>query len=557
MVKNQKFSVRKLKIGVASVAVATAFAAIGTQSVSADELQVRESPKFESLASPLVPETLASPLVNDAADTEVGKNEVLETAVSETRTAAIETVEAGDVSETHPTMDTQAQLNAWTSPAPGGGRTLAVDMTIDDEQPVSYTSLELIVESTGVEISAVHQVSQDQDETENVETAYKTNATATRIQLERLRSGSTFSIAFDFVPENLDKETPIYFSGLLRDPATGLTLAQFSLEDNMPVATEEVTIKNKYVNEAQEEIQPTDTKTFTQHVGKEIDLADGPAVIKVGNVSYKRQGKFFNKTSEDLIYDKVDKKTTVSVEHYYTRMIGTIVQRYFDNLGNVLQPHTYGVVDGNIDDHYDLTSKRPDTLTIKGVTYKLDRVAGNAAEKGTVTDGFKSIDYFFKKVDDVKGSVQLLFKDTNGKRLETVTPWDNEKEGTAFDLTSHVPVYKEVSGSWYALANVSGNLTGKVTEGTKTVTVTYKQLMDNELKATLIESYFDQYGNQLQPDQVIFEGWAGDTYDRTNQLQGLEINGKHYRVNRIEGIHVSVGKLKPGTNMLRYTLEEI
>jgi len=104
----------------------------------------------------------------------------------------------------------------------------------------------------------------------------------------------------------------------------------------------------------------------------------------------------------------------------------------------------------------------------------------SATKTGTVEEGIKHVVYVYAKNPEIKkGSVIVKYVDENGNTIaEDVEDTLTSDVDTDYDTTDHKPYIIEKDGKRYIFTKVKDgdNETGKVTEGTTTVTYVYKEL---------------------------------------------------------------------------------
>ncbi|MCE5100133.1 MucBP domain-containing protein, partial [Staphylococcus cohnii] len=181
-----------------------------------------------------------------------------------------------------------------------------------------------------------------------------------------------------------------------------------------------------------------------------------------------------------------------TVEYYYITKKGDVVVAYVDTEGNELKASVEDVKDGLAGTDYDtVIDNRPVTIEKNGKIYKLVSAGtytiGKVDDQGHLTTsdapigkiqvGTKTVTYVYEEVK--QGNVVIDYLDEAGNPIkESVEDTPNSNVDTAYDTTDHKPKFIEKDGKKYFFSKVKegDHETGKVVEGTTSVTYIYKEL---------------------------------------------------------------------------------
>ncbi|HEP1788672.1 TPA: MucBP domain-containing protein, partial [Streptococcus suis] len=289
-------------------------------------------------------------------------------------------------------------------------------------------------------------------------------------------------------------------------------------------------------------------------------------------------------------------ETTTTVQYVYEKA-GNVNVNYVDTEGNVIQAPVADVTDGKPDSAYATTDHKPEEITTAdGKTYRLvakekagdypvgtvsdegnltavgnGTAIGVDSETGTVEAGkTKEITYVY---EEVKGDVIVHYVDTEGNPISgttdagtettsTVTDTPESSTGTPYDTTDLRPnTITTADGKIYKLvpAAIPANETGKVVEGTTTVTYVYELLQGD-----VIVHYVDTEGNTIADDvtdQVITDtGTEYDTRDnKPEKIVNDETGDVYYILPKDEvkaGSAPETGKVVEGTTEVTYIYQK-
>ncbi|NQK49394.1 YSIRK-type signal peptide-containing protein [Streptococcus suis] len=348
--------------------------------------------------------------------------------------------------------------------------------------------------------------------------------------------------------------------------------------------------------------------------GSEYNTAavrDDSIVAPDGTVYYYKEIDTTAKNLHPVVDDKTDtdyrsnekidaekgtiKSDTVKQLTYVYEKAGNVNINYVDTEGTPLQASVADVTDGKPGSDYNTAQEgeKPEIIKTKdGKTYKLApantynvgtvsddsnlTAVGNGKAKGiddvtgTVESGVtKEITYVYK---EVKGDVIVHYVDTEGKPIKgttddgkqtesTVTDTPESSTGTPYNTTDLRPntittadgkIYKRVP------AAIPANETGKVVEGTTTVTYVYELLQGD-----VIVHYVDTEGNTIADDvtdQVITDtGTYYDTKDNKPEKIVNDETGDVYYIlpkDEVKAGDKETGKVVEGTTEVTYIYEK-
>ncbi|MGQ7385477.1 MucBP domain-containing protein [Streptococcus suis] len=349
--------------------------------------------------------------------------------------------------------------------------------------------------------------------------------------------------------------------------------------------------------------------------GSEYNTAavrDNSIVAADGTVYYYKEIDTTAKNLHPVVDDKTDtdyrsnekidaekgtiKSDTVKQLTYVYEKAGNVNINYVDTEGTPLQASVADVTDGKPGSDYNTAQEgeKPEIIKTKdGKTYKLApantynvgtvsddsnlTAVGNGKAKGiddvtgTVESGVtKEITYVYK---EVKGDVIVHYVDTEGKPIKgttddgkqtesTVTDTPESSTGTPYNTTDLRPnTITTADGKIYKLvpAAIPANETGKVVEGTTTVTYVYELLQGD-----VIVHYVDTEGNTIADDvtdQTITDtGTDYDTKDnKPEKIVNDETGDVYYILPKDEvkaGSAPETGKVVEGTTEVTYIYQK-
>ncbi|HFR3896471.1 TPA: MucBP domain-containing protein, partial [Streptococcus suis] len=348
--------------------------------------------------------------------------------------------------------------------------------------------------------------------------------------------------------------------------------------------------------------------------GSEYNTAavrDDSIVAADGTVYYYKEIDTTAKNLHPVVDDKTDtdyrsnekidaekgtiKSDTVKQLTYVYEKAGNVNINYVDTEGTPLQASVADVTDGKPGSDYNTAQEgeKPEIIKTKdGKTYKLApantynvgtvsddsnlTAVGNGKAKGiddvtgTVESGVtKEITYVYK---EVKGDVIVHYVDTEGKPISGTTDDGKQTEstvedtpesstGTPYNTTDLRPnTITTADGKIYKLvpAAIPANETGKVVEGTTTVTYVYELLQGD-----VIVHYVDTEGNTIADDvtdQVITDtGTEYDTRDNKPEKIVNDETGDVYYIlpkDEVKAGDKETGKVVEGTTEVTYIYQK-
>ncbi|MGU7888291.1 MucBP domain-containing protein, partial [Streptococcus suis] len=348
--------------------------------------------------------------------------------------------------------------------------------------------------------------------------------------------------------------------------------------------------------------------------GSEYNTAavrDNSIVAADGTVYYYKEIDTTAKNLHPVVDDKTDtdyrsnekidaekgtiKSDTVKQLTYVYEKAGNVNINYVDTEGTPLQASVADVTDGKPGSDYNTAQEgeKPEIIKTKdGKTYKLApantynvgtvsddsnlTAVGNGKAKGiddvtgTVESGVtKEITYVYK---EVKGNVIVHYVDTEGKPIKGTTDDGKQTEstvedtpesstGTPYNTTDLRPnTITTADGKIYKLvpAAIPANETGKVVEGTTTVTYVYELLQGD-----VIVHYVDTEGNTIADDvtdQVITDtGTEYDTRDNKPEKIVNDETGDVYYIlpkDEVKAGDKETGKVVEGTTEVTYIYQK-
>ncbi|HFR3505060.1 TPA: MucBP domain-containing protein, partial [Streptococcus suis] len=348
--------------------------------------------------------------------------------------------------------------------------------------------------------------------------------------------------------------------------------------------------------------------------GSEYNTAavrDDSIVAADGTVYYYKEIDTTAKNLHPVVDDKTDtdyrsnekidaekgtiKSDTVKQLTYVYEKAGNVNINYVDTEGTPLQASVADVTDGKPGSDYNTAQEgeKPEIIKTKdGKTYKLApantynvgtvsddsnlTAVGNGKAKGiddvtgTVESGVtKEVTYVYQ---EVKGNVIVHYVDQDGKPISgttddgkqtesTVTDTPESSTGTPYNTTDLRPnTITTADGKIYKLvpAAIPANETGKVVEGTTTVTYVYELLQGD-----VIVHYVDTEGNTIADDvtdQVITDtGTEYDTRDNKPEKIVNDETGDVYYIlpkDEVKAGDKETGKVVEGTTEVTYIYEK-
>ncbi|MGO0078627.1 MucBP domain-containing protein, partial [Streptococcus suis] len=344
-------------------------------------------------------------------------------------------------------------------------------------------------------------------------------------------------------------------------------------------------------------IAKTEVDTPTTSVDTPYETYDHkPAIITVVEKDGSETLYYYKEVKDTSAPEKGDVVEGTTTVQYVYEKAGNVNVNYVDTEGNVIQAPVADVTDGKPDSAYATTDHKPEEITTAdGKTYRLvakekagdypvgtvsdegnltavgnGTAIGVDSETGTVEAGkTKEITYVY---EEVKGDVIVHYVDTEGNPISgttdagtettsTVTDTPESSTGTPYDTTDLRPnTITTADGKIYKLvpAAIPANETGKVVEGTTTVTYVYELLQGD-----VIVHYVDTEGNTIADDvtdQVITD--TGTDYDTKDNKPEKIVNDKTGDVyyilpkDEVKAGDKETGKVVEGTTEVTYIYEK-
>ncbi|WP_418969217.1 MucBP domain-containing protein [Alloscardovia omnicolens] len=229
--------------------------------------------------------------------------------------------------------------------------------------------------------------------------------------------------------------------------------------------------------------------TITSSDGTKYELVPAGKDYKVGEVD-----KDGHLVSSDLVKGEVEANKTKTVTYIYKKVeqpgnpdepqpkTGDVIVHYVDEDGNKIAGDVVDAYKQPVDDPYDTTDNKPNTIMHDDKTYEFVKVKSGDVEQGKVKEGTTDVTYIYKlkeepQPDPKTGNVIVHYVDEEGNPIadnqndETDTP-----VGSRYDTTDHKPKTITKDGKTYELVKVKDGdkEKGSVVEGDTTVTYIYK-----------------------------------------------------------------------------------
>ncbi|NQM55882.1 YSIRK-type signal peptide-containing protein, partial [Streptococcus suis] len=349
------------------------------------------------------------------------------------------------------------------------------------------------------------------------------------------------------------------------------------------------------------------TKSYPQT----ITTADGTkyTYVKVQDGSASETGKVTEGTQTvTYVYRKVVVDETTSTTS------GTVIVHYKDTAGNTIAPDETDTKDALVsttvtktedgkivssettpsgvkydtsDDHKHSTLPGTD-----GKVYKLVETLTKGPESGTLKEGLTEVTYVYQLA---KGDVVVNYVDESGNPISgaetggntSVKDMDQADTGTEYDTTDKRPdTITTADGTKYTYTKVqdgSASETGKVTEGTQTVTYVYRKVVAGETTTTttgtVIVHYQDTEGNTIAGDETDTDKFvvsttvtktedgkivssettpSGAKYDTTDhKAEKLEKDGYTYVLVPSKTVGSESGNVVEGTTEVTYVYQKV
>lgn len=178
---------------------------------------------------------------------------------------------------------------------------------------------------------------------------------------------------------------------------------------------------------------------------------------------------------------------TTEVTYVYEEVKGKVVVHYIDLEGKTIKDDVVDTPETSTGVDYDTKDHKPATITKDGHEYELLPALTQGQETGKVVSGTTEVTYVYRLKEipptvtpaNKVGSVVIQYVNTKGETIATdVKDTVNAKVDTDYDTTDYKPekIYKD--GKVYHYREVkedSAAETGKVQEGTLTVTYVYEE----------------------------------------------------------------------------------
>ncbi|HEL2028160.1 TPA: MucBP domain-containing protein [Streptococcus suis] len=337
--------------------------------------------------------------------------------------------------------------------------------------------------------------------------------------------------------------------------------------------------------------KPGDTYSTTDQKRDKIETATGEVyyLVPKGTYDVGTVGDDGNLTAIgnntatgiDAVSGDIESNVTKEITYVY-QQAGNVIVHYVTeddtelsgttDTGATTAATVNDTTNGKPGERYDTKDLKPKTITTAdGKTYALVEASTKGEETGTVEAGVtKEVTYVYQ---EVKGNVIVHYVDTEGnpisgttdegkKTASTVTDTPESSTGTPYDTTDLRPnTITTADGKIYKLvpAAIPANETGKVVEGTTTVTYVYELLQGD-----VIVHYVDTEGNTIADDvtdQVITDtGTDYDTKDnKPEKIVNDETGDVYYILPKDEvkaGSAPETGKVVEGTTEVTYIYQK-
>ncbi|HEM5051510.1 TPA: MucBP domain-containing protein [Streptococcus suis] len=338
--------------------------------------------------------------------------------------------------------------------------------------------------------------------------------------------------------------------------------------------------------------KPGDTYSTTDQKRDKIETATGEVyyLVPKGTYDVGTVGDDGNLTAIgnntatgiDAVSGDIESNVTKEITYVY-QQAGNVIVHYVTeddtelsgttDTGATTAATVNDTTNGKPGDTYDTKDLKPKTITTAdGKTYALVEASTKGEETGTVEAGkTKEVTYVYK---EVKGNVVVNYVDTEGNPIAGTTDAGNVTEssvehtpetstGTDYNTQNLRPnTITTTDGKIYKLvpAAIPANETGKVVEGTTTVTYVYELLQGD-----VIVHYVDTEGNTIADDvtdtQITDTGTDYNTKeDHKPEKIVNDETGKTYYIlpeNEVkDGSAPEEGKVVEGTSHVTYIYQE-
>ncbi|HFI2463793.1 TPA: MucBP domain-containing protein, partial [Streptococcus suis] len=328
--------------------------------------------------------------------------------------------------------------------------------------------------------------------------------------------------------------------------------------------------------------KPGDTYSTTDQKRDKIETATGEVyyLVPKGTYDVGTVGDDGNLTAIgnntatgiDAVSGDIESNVTKEITYVY-QQAGNVIVHYVTeddtelsgttDTGATTAATVNDTTNGKPGERYDTKDLKPKTITTAdGKTYALVEASTKGEETGTVEAGkTKEVTYVYK---EVKGNVVVNYVDTEGNPIAGTTDAGNVTEssvehtpetstGTDYNTQNLRPnTITTTDGKIYKLvpAAIPANETGKVVEGTTTVTYVYELLQGD-----VIVHYVDTDGNTIADDvtdtQITDTGTDYDTRDnKPEKIVNDETGDVYYILPKDEvkaGSAPETGKVVEGT----------
>ncbi|HEM5140145.1 TPA: MucBP domain-containing protein, partial [Streptococcus suis] len=338
--------------------------------------------------------------------------------------------------------------------------------------------------------------------------------------------------------------------------------------------------------------KPGDTYSTTDQKRDKIETATGEVyyLVPKGTYDVGTVGDDGNLTAIgnntatgiDAVSGDIESNVTKEITYVY-QQAGNVIVHYVTeddtelsgttDTGATTAATVNDTTNGKPGDTYDTKDLKPKTITTAdGKTYALVEASTKGEETGTVEAGkTKEVTYVYK---EVKGNVVVNYVDTEGNPIAGTTDAGNVTEssvehtpetstGTDYNTQNLRPnTITTTDGKIYKLvpAAIPANETGKVVEGTTTVTYVYELLQGD-----VIVHYVDTEGNTIADDvtdtQITDTGTDYNTKeDHKPEKIVNDETGKVYYIlpaNEVKAESApEEGKVVEGTSHVTYIYQE-
>ncbi|WP_105127811.1 MucBP domain-containing protein [Streptococcus suis] len=338
--------------------------------------------------------------------------------------------------------------------------------------------------------------------------------------------------------------------------------------------------------------KPGDTYSTTDQKRDKIETATGEVyyLVPKGTYDVGTVGDDGNLTAIgnntatgiDAVSGDIESNVTKEITYVY-QQAGNVIVHYVTeddtelsgttDTGATTAATVNDTTNGKPGERYDTKDLKPKTITTAdGKTYALVEASTKGEETGTVEAGkTKEVTYVYK---EVKGNVVVNYVDTEGNPIAGTTDAGNVTEssvehtpetstGTDYNTQNLRPnTITTTDGKIYKLvpAAIPANETGKVVEGTTTVTYVYELLQGD-----VIVHYVDTEGNTIADDvtdQVITD--TGTDYNtkedhKPEKIVNDETGDVYYILPKDEvkaGSAPETGKVVEGTTEVTYIYQK-